>query len=164
MKRSFNSRIRRLKSNRSYSTADLAKFLEVHVRTVQAWHKAGLTPNNPNERPLLYRGDVVKVFHAEKREKSRHELKPGELYCLRCHAPRMPKQGSVRHELTDRRIGKIALQVKIRANCEVCNCPMNLMTTDKCLERQRESMKLEKHQRGLECEQLGFVFTDLKAR
>ncbi len=143
--------------------SELAKILQVHVRTIQAWHKAGLSPNNPNERPLLFKGEVVRAFLTKRRDKGRHELRPGEFYCTKCHKPRMPRHGSVTFELTNRRIGKGALQVIIRASCQVCGCAVNLFSTDKHLEKQQANMKSVQRQRGLECEQLGFAFTDLKA-
>lgn len=143
--------------------AELAELFEVHVRTVQAWHKAGLTPNNSNNRPLLFRGDIIKAFHTKRRDRGRHKLRPGEFYCPRCHEPRRPRPDSVTFEVTNKRVGKTALQVMIRASCQTCGCHLNLISTDKYLERQREQMNPVQHQRGLECGQLGFVFTDLKA-
>ncbi len=141
---------------------DLARILRVHVRTVQAWHKEGLSPNNPNERPLLFKGEVVQAFLTKRRDKGRHLLRPGEFYCTRCHKPRVPQPGTVTFEVTNRRVGKDALQVIIRASCQACGCAVNLFSTDKYLNIQREKMKTAQQQRGLKCEQLGLVFTDFE--
>lgn len=143
--------------------SELAKLLQVHVRTIQAWHKAGLSPNNPNDRPLLFRGDVVQKFLCERRDKNRHQLRPGEFFCFKCHAGRRPVAATVHYVNTDRRIGKDARQVIIHGTCASCNGMMRMFTTDKALELSKAKEKVEQRERGLSSEQLGFVFTDLKA-
>ena len=52
---------RRIKQNRSYSTAELAMCCDVHKNTVLNWMRHGLEPVD-NGYPLLFHGATVKAF------------------------------------------------------------------------------------------------------
>ncbi|MGO8719662.1 MAG: hypothetical protein ACLQMO_10635 [Acidobacteriaceae bacterium] len=57
--------------------------------TVRAWVKAGL-PICDSKRPTLVLGrDLAAYLHA-RRTKNKQLCKPGEIYCVRCRAPKRP--------------------------------------------------------------------------
>jgi len=81
--------LRRIKRLRQYTVEELALLLEVHKNTVRRWQRIGLTPID-DRRPTLFRGEDVVSFLQEKRTKSKRPCGPGEIYCLKCRAPRRP--------------------------------------------------------------------------
>lgn len=83
---------RRVRTHFSYTAAELAKLLDVHLNTVRAWQKAGLEPI-PNTRPLLFKGAVLIAFLTDRRQSRKVPLKPGEIYCLPCGGAREPAGG-----------------------------------------------------------------------
>jgi hypothetical protein len=60
-----------------------------HKNTVRAWVKAGL-PTCDNRRPTLIRGPDLASFLQARRAKNKRPLQPGEIYCVRCRAPKFP--------------------------------------------------------------------------
>lgn len=154
--------INAIHSNRSYSIKEITRLLKVHPRTVSYWIKEGLQPNDPNERPLLFAGFVLKNFLRKRRDRRKIDLGPDMFLCPRCHMARRAKPNSIHAEPSNRRIGRDQLQVIIHGNCRVCGCNMHRFTTNKLVETTVANMKFTKRNEGLKCEQLGFVFTDLE--
>jgi Helix-turn-helix domain len=80
---------RRVKLHRSYSVEEAARLLRVHKNTVRTWIKTGLQPID-ERRPTLILGRELARFLHERRQRSRKPCQPGQLYCLRCRAPKGP--------------------------------------------------------------------------
>ena len=59
----------------------------VHKNTVRAWLKSGLEPVD-ERRPILILGRKLSGFLQARRRHRRQRCGPGELYCVRCRAPR----------------------------------------------------------------------------
>lgn len=84
-KRHPNPRLAKI--HRNYSVEEVAELCGVHRNTVRQWVKHGL-PINDDRRPMLILGRQLVAFLLARRAKNKQTCKPGELYCLRCRAPR----------------------------------------------------------------------------
>lgn len=86
-KRRFNPR--RAKIHRSYTVEEVARLFGVHKQTVRNWIDAGL-PALASKRPILIHGSDLRQFHDHRRKEQRQKCRPGELFCLKCRAPKRP--------------------------------------------------------------------------
>lgn len=84
----------RAKTNRSYTVEEIAELYGVFKGTVRNWIKSGL-PVLDDKRPLLIHGSALAAFHRAKNAKRKQTCKPGEMFCFKCQAPRMPDGGMV---------------------------------------------------------------------
>lgn len=57
--------------------------------TVSNWVGSGLNPSDPR-RPLLFKGDALNSFHAQRRALSVNELQPGQFKCFKCKVACFP--------------------------------------------------------------------------
>lgn len=80
---------RLVKIHRSYTVEDAARLFEIHKNTVRQWIKAGL-PTSDRKRPALILGQELAAFLQARRTKNKRPCKPGEIYCVRCRAPKRP--------------------------------------------------------------------------
>jgi hypothetical protein len=80
---------RRLKIHRPYTVEELKAALGVHKNTVRRWVKDGLRPID-DRRPAMFRGSDVADFLRSRRQAAKRPCRPGEMYCLKCRAPRIP--------------------------------------------------------------------------
>ena len=86
-KRHPNPRLAKI--HRNYTVEEVAGLFDVHRNTVREWVKRGL-PTNDDRRPMLILGrDLVDFFHA-RRANNKRTCQPGEIYCVRCRAPKAP--------------------------------------------------------------------------
>ena len=81
-----------VKIHRSYTIEDVARTLGVHKNSVANWLKNGLTPID-DRRPILIQGLVLRAFLQERRNRQKRRCAVGELYCLKCRAPKPPLDG-----------------------------------------------------------------------
>jgi hypothetical protein len=79
----------RIKMHRSYSIEEAARTLGVHKNTVSNWLKNGLDPID-RQRPILIQGRILRAFLNERRKSQKSRCALGELYCLKCRAPKRP--------------------------------------------------------------------------
>jgi hypothetical protein len=77
------------KIHRSYTIEEVARLYDVHRNTVRAWIKSGL-PTSDHRRPTLVLGRDLAAFLQTRRSKNRRPCQAGEIYCVRCRAPRKP--------------------------------------------------------------------------
>ena len=80
---------RLVKIHRSYTVEEIAKLFGIHKNTVRHWVKEGLATVD-DKRPMLILGHVLIAFLQARRVKNKQTCKPGELYCVRCRAPKSP--------------------------------------------------------------------------
>lgn len=80
---------RLVKIHRSYTVEEIAKLFSSHKNTVRRWIKDGLTSID-DKRPILILGHVLVAFLQARRIKNKQTCKVGELYCVRCRAPKSP--------------------------------------------------------------------------
>lgn len=86
-KRRPNHRL--VKIHRSYTVEEVSRLFGVHRNTVRAWMKAGL-PTCDSKRPILILGRELAAYHQARRTKNKRPCQPGEIYCVRCRAPKQP--------------------------------------------------------------------------
>jgi len=87
MGRRLNPRL--VKIHRCYTVEEAARLLRVHKNTVRAWIKVGL-PTIDARRPTLIAGSELRRFLEAKLKRGKQPCAPGELYCVRCRAPKAP--------------------------------------------------------------------------
>ena len=86
-KRRPNHRL--VKTHRSYTVEEVACLFGTHKNTVRAWVKAGL-PTCDRKRPTLILGRDLAAYLKARRTKNKRHCQPGEIYCVRCRAPKWP--------------------------------------------------------------------------
>jgi MerR HTH family regulatory protein len=111
-KRAPNSR--RVKKHRSYTVEEAARLFGCHRNTIRHWQKQGLKPVD-GKRPVVFEGLTLAAFLEARRGARRRCLKPGEIYCLPCRAPREPAGDMVEYvHLTEAR-------GNLRGICPTCD-------------------------------------------
>jgi hypothetical protein len=83
---------RLVKIHRTYTVEEIARVLGVHKHTVRRWEKDGLRSID-DHRPKLFRGLDVRRFLAERREKAKRPMRPGQMFCFKCRTARLPYGG-----------------------------------------------------------------------
>lgn len=86
-KRHPNPRLAKI--HRNYTVEEVASLFGIHRNTVREWVKRGLLTSD-DRRPMLILGADLGVFLHARRVKNRRTCQPGEMYCVRCRAPRAP--------------------------------------------------------------------------
>jgi hypothetical protein len=114
--RTHNPRL--VKTLRTYSVEDVADLFGVHKNTVLNWRKNGLSPID-DRRPMLFSGATLAIFLKAKRIKNKQPCKPGEIYCMRCRAPRKPAGGMADYQPVTATVGNL------QAICPACEAIMN---------------------------------------
>lgn len=109
---------RRVKIHRSYTVEEAADLLYVHKNTVFAWIKSGLSTCD-DKRPKLILGPVLIAFLQARRAKNKRTCRPGEIYCVRCRAPRFPAGDMADYEPITEKFGNLV------AICPACGSIMN---------------------------------------
>ena len=97
---------RLVKINRSYSVEEVAKAFGVHRNTVRHWVKDGL-PTIDDRRPMLVQGRQLVAFLNTRRSTNKRPCLPGEIYCVRCRAPRAPAGGMADYKPLTARLGNL---------------------------------------------------------
>jgi hypothetical protein len=115
-KRHPNHRL--VKIHRSYTIEEIANLLGKHKNTVRHWVKDGLTSID-DKRPMLILGHVLVAFLQARRVKNKQTCKLGELYCVRCRAPKSPAGDIAEYSPITEKFGNLI------AICPDCNSLMN---------------------------------------
>jgi hypothetical protein len=97
---------RLVKIHRSYTVEEVARLFGTHKNTVRAWVKAGL-PICDSKRPMLILGRDLAAFLRMRRTKNKRPCQPGEIYCVRCRAPRLPAGGMAEYEPVTEKFGSL---------------------------------------------------------
>ena len=115
-KRHQNHRL--VKIHRSYTVEEIARLFGIHKNTVRHWLKEGLAAID-DKHPTLVLGHVLVAFLQARRAKNKQTCKPGELYCVRCRAPRSPAGDMAEYSPITEKFGNLV------AICPDCNSLMN---------------------------------------
>ena len=115
-KRHPNHRL--VKIHRSYTVEEIADLFAIHKNTVRRWVKSGLATSD-NKRPMLILGKDLAAFVKTRRVKNKRPCKPGEIYCVRCRAPKYPAASMVEYTPVTEKFGNLI------AICPDCGAIMN---------------------------------------
>ncbi len=124
-----------VKTLRTYSVEEVADLYGVHKNTVLNWKKSGLAPID-NKKPMLFRGDTLAAFLKAKRIKNKKPCKPGEIYCVRCRAPKVPAGDMAEYQPVTATVGNLL------AICPDCELMMNRRISFSKLELFRRQMDI----------------------
>lgn len=80
---------RRVKKHLNYIVEEAAELTGVHPHTIRRWIASGALPALTEARPHLILGRHLIAF-LNKPADNKTRLKPGELYCVKCHAAQRP--------------------------------------------------------------------------
>src|SRR5579862_9201811 len=80
---------RLVKIHLNYTVGEVARLLSIHKHTVRAWVASGL-PICDGKRPMLILGRELRAHLKARRTRNKQPCKPGEIYCVRCRAPKRP--------------------------------------------------------------------------
>jgi hypothetical protein len=97
---------RRVKIHRSYTVEEVARLLEVHKNTVRAWLRSGL-PKIDHRHPTVILGTALFDFLHARRKSKKRPCQPGEIYCVRCHAPEQPAGEMAEYEPVTEKFGNL---------------------------------------------------------
>ena len=114
-KRHPNPRLAKI--HRNYTVDEVAQLFDVHRNTVREWVKRGL-PTSDGRRPMLILGRDLVAFLTARRGKNKRTCQPGELYCMRCRAPRAPAGDMVDYVALTATLGNLV------AICSACEAMM----------------------------------------
>ena len=125
----------------SYTVEEAATLLGVHRNTVREWIRRGLRTSD-RKRPLLILGRDLAAFLKERRLKNKRTCRPGEIYCVRCRAPRPPAGDMVDYEPVTDVLGNIV------GICPVCDCLIYRRVNLSKLEQVRGNLRVMAPQAG----------------
>lgn len=103
------------KIHRNYTVAEVAALYVIHKNTVRTWVKQGL-PTIDDRRPMLIHGRDLFEFLQARRIKNKCRCRPGEIYCVRCHTPKLPAGGMADYESLSETQGNL---IGICPDCEI---------------------------------------------
>lgn len=109
---------RHVKIHRSYTVEEIASLFSIHKNTVRGWVKAGLLPSD-DKRPMLILGHTLAAYLNARRVKNKQTCQPGEIYCVKCHAPKLPASDMAEYKPVSDTLGNLV------AICPDCNSIMN---------------------------------------
>ena len=102
----------------SYAIPEIAELFALHPNAVRRWMKEGLRRID-GQKPHLVHGSNLIDFLAQRQKERKRRCKPGEMFCCRCRAPRLPRRGTVTIDTVNAR------HSMIRGICELCGTKMN---------------------------------------
>jgi DNA-binding XRE family transcriptional regulator len=97
---------RLVKIHRNYTVEEVARLLGTHRNTVRAWVKAGL-PTCDGKRPMLILGLELAEYFKARRTKNKQPCQLGEIYCVRCRAPKQPAGDMADYEPITEKFGNL---------------------------------------------------------
>jgi hypothetical protein len=116
-KRKRHPNYRLVKIHRNYIVEEIAGLFGIHKNTVRRWVKDGL-PTCHEKRPILILGPDLAAFLQARRAKNKQPCRPGEIYCVRCRAPKSPAGDMADYQPVTEKLGNL------EAICPGCGCMM----------------------------------------
>lgn len=112
----------RIREKHCYTIEEAADVLGAHKNTIRQWMKQGL-PSIDASRPLLIHGSELKAFLVQRQQRAKRPCGVGEIYCLRCRAPRTPWEGVVDVTIINQKMAQLT------GICSVCEGKLNRRTS-----------------------------------
>src|SRR5664279_3140272 len=128
MSRNRRADWRRIKGKYSYTVEEAARTLDLHRNTVRNWVRRGGLPAMTGSRPHLILGAVLVEFLKAKRTALKRKCDLGELYCLKCRAPRKPVADLIEHR------PMASGRSRIIGMCSICERLMHRFVANRNLE------------------------------
>lgn len=111
--------LRLIRNNYSYTVEQIADLFGLDVHTVRRWIREDGLKRVPKTRPYLIHSSELKKFLQKKQKARKRPCKDNEAYCLKCRAPRTPKNNSaITVDLPNK-------SVRMKARCSICNSKIN---------------------------------------
>lgn len=126
---------RHVKIHRSYTVEEIASLFSIHKNTVRGWIKTGLHPSD-DKRPMLILGRDLAAFLQARRVKNKQTCQLGEIYCVRCRAPKNPAGDMADYQAVTEKLGNLV------AICPDCNSIMNRRVSFAKLGQFREKINI----------------------
>jgi Helix-turn-helix domain len=123
------------KIHRNYTVEEIANLFGIHRNTVREWVKRGL-PTSDDKRPMLILGRDLSAFLQARRAKNKRPCRPGEIYCVRCRAPKAPAGDMADYQTMTATLGNLS------AICPDCDAIMNRRVSLAKLEQIRGQMDI----------------------
>ena len=114
-RKTFNTRI--IRAKQTYSTDEVATLLKVHISTIHAWYKSGLTRIDRDQPHLVFGQDLIDFLNLRNKQKKR-PCKPEELFCCKCQKPSGPLDNILCIKITKARANLVGL-------CKACGAKIN---------------------------------------
>ena len=114
-KRHPNPRLAKI--HRNYTVDEIANLYAIHKNTVRAWVKSGL-PTSDDRKPYLILGRDLMAYLQAKRTKNKKTCQPGQIYCVRCRAPKAPAGDMAEYQTLTTTLGNLV------GICPSCNAMM----------------------------------------
>ncbi len=135
VKRKRHPNPRLVKIHRTYSVEEIADLFGTHKNTVRNWQKNGLATID-DRKPMLFYGQTLAAFLHAKRTKNKRPCKPGEIYCVRCRAPKVPAGDMAEYQPITATVGNLL------AICPDCELMMNRRISYSKLDQFRRQMDI----------------------
>jgi hypothetical protein len=132
-KRQPNHRL--VKIHRNYTAEEIADLFRLHKNTVRRWVKDGLAAID-DRRPMLILGHILVAFLQARRSRNKKACKQGELYCVRCRAPKPPAGDMAEYCPITEQFGNLV------AICPDCDAIMNRRVSLAKIEQIRGKMEI----------------------
>lgn len=127
---------RQVKIHYSYTVEEIAKLFHKHKNTVRRWvNKEGLATSD-QKRPALILGQVLVAFLITRRGKNKQSCKSGEIYCVKCRAPKLPAEDMAYYSPVTEKFGNL------KAVCPDCDAIINRRVSLAKLEQVRGKMDI----------------------
>jgi hypothetical protein len=128
MSRNRRADWRRIKGKYSYTIEEAARALNLHRNTVRNWVRRGGLCAMTESRPHLILGSVLVEFLKGRRLAQKGKCGLGELYCLKCRAPRKPIAELIEHR------PMASGRTRIVAICSICETLMHRFVANRNVE------------------------------
>jgi excisionase family DNA binding protein len=128
MSRNRRANWRRIKGKYSYTVEEAARALNLHRNTVRNWVRRGGLAAMTGSRPHLILGAVLVEFLKGRRLAKKRKCGLGELYCLKCRAPRKPVAELIEHR------PMASGRTRIVGMCSTCETLMHRFVANRNLE------------------------------
>jgi hypothetical protein len=106
------------KIHRSYTVDEVARLFGLHKNSVRQWIKKGL-PVIGGKRPVLIHGRDLRSFLEARRQQHKRTCQPGQIYCMRCRAPKRPATDWAEYKPLNETLGNLV------GFCPDCDAIMN---------------------------------------
>jgi hypothetical protein len=95
------------KIHRSYTVDEVARLFGLHKNSVRQWIKKGLAVIG-GKRPILIHGRDLRSFLEARRQQHKRSCQPGQIYCMRCRAPKRPATNWAEYKPLTDALGNLA--------------------------------------------------------